>query len=93
LPNRVEQRKDDREHGIRKLSLPAFKFNWLSENGILIGTGRSTWMKSRSRISKKIATNFVCGNFGSRCRRSTVGRVIEAGAFQDYFPCPTSVVD
>jgi hypothetical protein len=34
LPNRVEQRKDDREHGIRKLSLPAFKFNWLSENGI-----------------------------------------------------------
>jgi hypothetical protein len=27
LPNRVEQREDDREHGIRKLSLPPFKSN------------------------------------------------------------------
>jgi hypothetical protein len=50
-------------------------------------------MKPRSGISKKIVTNFVCGSFGSRCRRLTVGRVIEAGAFQDYFPCPSSVVD
>jgi hypothetical protein len=25
------------------------------------------------------------------CLRSTVGRVIEAGAFQDDFPCPSSV--
>jgi len=29
LSNRVEQREDDREHGIRKLELPSFKFNWL----------------------------------------------------------------
>jgi len=34
LPNRVEQREDDRQHGIRKLSLLSSKFNWLSENGI-----------------------------------------------------------
>ena len=34
LPNRVEQREDDREHGICKLSLPSFKFNWLNENRV-----------------------------------------------------------
>jgi len=32
LPNRIEQREGDREHGIRKLWLPSFNFNWLNEN-------------------------------------------------------------
>jgi hypothetical protein len=40
LPNRVEQRKDDREHGIQKLQLPLFKFNWLNENRVF-GRDRS----------------------------------------------------
>jgi hypothetical protein len=34
LPNRVEQREDDREHGIRKLSLLSLKFNELNENRV-----------------------------------------------------------
>jgi hypothetical protein len=34
LPNRVEQRGEDREHDIRKPSLPSFKFNRLNENRI-----------------------------------------------------------
>ena len=40
LPNRVEQREDDREHGIRKLSSLSFKFNWLNENRVF---GRDRW--------------------------------------------------
>jgi len=34
LWNRVAQREDDREHGIRNLSLLSFKFNWLNENRV-----------------------------------------------------------
>ena len=57
LPNRVEQREDDREHGIRKLWLPSFKPNWLNENRVL---GRDniknhwgwlTWKALRNTLS------------------------------------------
>jgi hypothetical protein len=36
LSNPVEQREDDREHGIRKLSLLSFKCNWLNENRVFV---------------------------------------------------------
>jgi len=35
--NRVEQRKNDREHGARKLLRPSFKFNWLNESLVFGG--------------------------------------------------------
>jgi hypothetical protein len=53
LPNRVEQREDDREHGIRKLSLLSFKFNWLSENGIF-DRDTSSDRINRSPSSRKL---------------------------------------
>jgi hypothetical protein len=30
----MEERGNDREHSLLKLSLPPFKFNWLNENGV-----------------------------------------------------------
>ena len=49
LPNRVEQREDDREHGIRKLSLPSFKFNWLNENRVF-GRDSRAFLRSTFHI-------------------------------------------
>jgi hypothetical protein len=63
LPDRMEQRGNDREHSILKLSLPPFKFNWLNENG---GFGRHRALQSRCTImlmqSKGAATVGLSGS-------------------------------
>jgi len=60
LPDRMEQRGNDREHSILKLSLPPFKFNWLNENGVF---GRH-YIKTPRRIvtdaMKQLESTIAC---------------------------------